>query len=1095
MTCIVLLLQVCEETLTAHTAKLGEIRELVAGIASAVGLDANALLGGEVEQLGRRLQDVRESLTAIADAAEAKDKINKKKKAEINETRNYLNDLHNAVNVLSDENGAEDEKLQLLRDHLLALGKTEGQIQKIKNETADLSRTKPDTSIIDILQLWQQVFTETFQQYHRLSSRLIKNEEGVGALRLWKEYLMHVQQFLSESIPVDYPSLTEHIHLCEIHQNLLITQQNVLNPENTRKLTSELSVLEQFNSLTNIHNETLSNIMKRHSMIRDRLDAWNRYTEDQNKILNWLKNTEKERERLQLRFIHIRRIQQIIARINALLSKIPYGEEQAQQLARQQKVLLEFSDEAFATSIRMEHAAITQRISNLQAGLNTWKLFLERVLNLVRTYEERVTTTQNIFDSIQDIITNAAHDDQTLTHSGIAHKLNNLKRTKDRLESMTKNLEQLRVMQEELKECINPSDMKTINQKIWLLWQQQQDLAHQLSLLCHELDEKLGLRSMFDSRQARFINWTNELEARLDKESETGALNMKDPEEILRKLETELQAEIALKEREYIWLVATGNQLVASCGDEYSDVVIKQNLQQKTNEIQERWECLENLGRTRANKIHDMLETMSQLELRIATIRAWLTEIEKQLAEPVVFENCTKEILDRKLQEHEKLKKAIEKESGDIGEVLNLCELLLSDADVWKAHFNTETITSAMQNLEKRWKNICGVSAERKRKITLTWTLIQELLKMTTEQEQWLKTQETYINKESDSSTTKKQTKQQIQEKIRKIEKKIKELESDSPKFDILEQTYSKLLKTSCLDPENVQQLTTKVRLMIARWHSITSKARELLQRLRGEIELYKEFMSAHGNAIVGLTKIDANLTDLQHLTSPNQKASPAEQLRQMETIEDELKKQNAYLENADQLGLVIMQQSDNKEEIRTVQEFIDEYQLLWKDITERIIKYKAELKKLVQKRGIIDESVQVETLKFERDSATQVNTLPPTLQRMTSISAKDAYVMELDTALKECEPNVNDLERITSKDVPQQGSPELGTLGKKIAKIVAACQSSIELINHFHEVLLNECDATPEEARTDEVKKLTALFEALLVKAKAREQKIRELK
>lgn len=1073
---------------------MAELRQLVSGIASAVGLDGNALLGGEVEALGRKLQDVRESLTAIADIAEAREKIRGETNNELDGTRIYLDGIQKSVNGLQEDSDSNnDEKLHLLRDHLVALSKAESQIQKIKDKTLEVSTTKTDTSIIEILQLWQHVFRETFQQYHRLSSKLIRNEDGAGVLRLWYEYLMHVKQFLSESIPGDYHTLTEHQHLCEVHQNLLTTQQNVLNPNNkTLKHNADLvqlSVLEQFNSLTNIHNETLSNIMNRHSKVRDRLIAWERYNQDQAKILNWLKDMEKERERLQLRFIHIRRVPQIMARINGLLSRIPQGEEQAENLEQQQKILLEFCDEALSGSIRMEYASIIQRISNLQAGLHTWKKFLERILNLANSYEEQVSKIQLEFERYQSIITSNA-EDVPMSHSGISNKLNNLKRTRARLDDMSKDLEQLRVMQEELKECVNPSDMKTINQKMWLLWHQQQDLSHQLAILCHQFEEKLGLRSMFEARQTRFVNWTNELEKRLDKESESGALNMKEPEEILRKLETELQAEMSLKQREYNWLLQTGNQLVDGCGDEYSDVVVKQNLQSKTTEVQSRWECLENLGKTRANKIHDMMQTMSQLELRIAKIRAWLTEIEKQLSEPVIFESCTNDVVERKLQEHEKLKKSIEKESGDIGEVLNLCELLLSDADVWNAHFNTEKITTAIQNLERRWKVICGLSADRKRKITFIWNLIQEVLKLSVEQEQWLQDQENKIK--NLDTFTQKLTKEQIQEKLRKVEKKIKELESHGASFQILEQTYSKLAKSSGLEPENIQQITCKVRIMIARWHSLSSKAHEIVQKLQKEVSLYKEFVSAHSNAIVGLTKVDAHLTDLQHLTSPALRATPEKQLQEMEIIEQELSAQNIILENADKLGLLIMQQSE-KQDIVKIQEMIDEYQLLWKDIQERIIKLKSDLQKQVQRREV-DESVQVETLKFERDTATQVNTLPP-LQRMTSISAKDAYIMELTSAIDECVVNINDLESLVNKEVPQQGSPELNTSGKKISKLSANCQSSVELINHLHNVLLNECDASQEEAQTEKIEFLSNKFVTLLEEAKSKELKIRELK
>lgn len=67
-----------------------------------------------------------------------------------------------------------------------------------------------------IFQLWQQVFRETFQQYHRLSARLVKSEDRVAALKLWQEYLLHVQAFLASDIPDDYSTLTEQQNLCQV---------------------------------------------------------------------------------------------------------------------------------------------------------------------------------------------------------------------------------------------------------------------------------------------------------------------------------------------------------------------------------------------------------------------------------------------------------------------------------------------------------------------------------------------------------------------------------------------------------------------------------------------------------------------------------------------------------------------------------------------------------------------------------------------------------------------------------------------------------------------------------------------------------------
>lgn len=79
--------------MSAHAARLAELKELVADIAAAVGLDAKALLGGEVEALGQRLQDVRKSLTTLADVAEERAEARKEAKNELNGARDYLDSI------------------------------------------------------------------------------------------------------------------------------------------------------------------------------------------------------------------------------------------------------------------------------------------------------------------------------------------------------------------------------------------------------------------------------------------------------------------------------------------------------------------------------------------------------------------------------------------------------------------------------------------------------------------------------------------------------------------------------------------------------------------------------------------------------------------------------------------------------------------------------------------------------------------------------------------------------------------------------------------------------------------------------------------
>lgn len=967
------------------------------------------------------------------------------------------------------------------------MGKTENNLQNLRQKSSELSpANRSDSTILEILQLWQRVFRETFQQYHRLSSQLIRGEDGAAALRLWQEYLGHVQAFLATSIPEDYHSLSEHRHICEVHENLLASQRKVLLSKSDQNglLAAGIvddSVLQQFLQLTNLHNETLAQIMDRHAEVEQRLNAWDRYRIAQSKLLSWLKDAEKERSKLQLRYVHMRRVPKVMQRIQHLIAKIPQGEEQSEGLRKQQDILLPYCDEALATSVRMEHAAITQRLTNLRAALETWKDFLQRILDLGKSYESQVKALQEPFQEIQQII-----DSSTVptSNAGMRSCLDNLRLQRTRLVSLTSNLEDLGVTQEQLKECVSPADMKTINQMVWILWQQHGDLDHQLSIQCHRLEERLGLGEMFANRKDRLVTWIGDVDRRLSHRNEA----MRDPEEVLRRLETELISEIALKEREKDWVLNTGRDLISAYGDADAERDQKREVQEQVDDVRKRWDQLNHSVQTRKSKLHDIMQTMNQLETRIAQIRIWLFQIETQLSAPLVITSCTKSAIDEKLKEQDNIQKSLELESGNVGEVLNLCELLVADTDAWKAHFDTTGILTAMDNLERRWKNVCGQTAERKRRILNIWKLLQEVIKLSTEHEPWLKEKETVLSVVDKSIPQLNQ--EQIQQSMCEIEKLITDVESHNPALQILEQSYSKLYKASGIEPENLQKLIAPARSMLTRWYALIPTGNDILDKLNKELTAYRDFVTAHGKAVVNLTRLDGKLTQLQHLSKPE--SNSASRMKEIESLENDLKEIGEVLKEADELGLVVMKKCAGKtEDITTIQEMIDEYQHLWSDIDERL----RNLKKQTVVPQEIDESVQVETLKFERDSAVQVNTLQSPLIRMTSITAKDAYMYELNAAIKESTGHLDNLEELVSMEAPTEGSPELAATAMRLSKIIAACKSSVELVKHLSELLVSESAATEEEAQCKVVKEILERYERLLELARDREQHIKNLR
>jgi len=111
----------------------------------------------------------------------------------------------------------------------------------------------------------------------------------------------------------------------------------------------------------------------------------------------------------------------------------------------------------------------------------------------------------------------------------------------------------------------------------------------------------------------------------------------------------------------------------------------------------------------------------------------------------------------------------------------------------------------------------------------------------------------------------------------------LRDIESHSPALQILDQTYAKLVKDSGLELENLQQLTSVVRSMLLHWHQLTPTAVDIIQRLREELQVYRDFVTAHGKAVVSLTQVDVRLTQIQHLATPEQAAVPSERLKQLQ--------------------------------------------------------------------------------------------------------------------------------------------------------------------------------------------------------------------
>lgn len=73
----------------------------------------------------------------------------------------------------------------------------------------------------------------------------------------------------------------------------------------------------------------------------------------------------------------------------------------------------------------------------------------------------------------------------------------------------------------------------------------------------------------------------------------------------------------------------------------------------------------------------------------------------------------------------QEVQRDIEKHSTGVASVLNLCEVLLHDCDACSTETGCDSIQQSTRGLERRWRNICAMSMERRLKsVTFTQLIL-----------------------------------------------------------------------------------------------------------------------------------------------------------------------------------------------------------------------------------------------------------------------------------------------------------------------------------------------------------------------------------
>uniref|UniRef100_A0AAY4B6K7 KASH domain-containing protein n=1 Tax=Denticeps clupeoides TaxID=299321 RepID=A0AAY4B6K7_9TELE len=263
----------------------------------------------------------------------------------------------------------------------------------------------------------------------------------------------------------------------------------------------------------------------------------------------------------------------------------------------------------------------------------------------------------------------------------------------------------------------------------------------------------------------------------------------------------------------------------------------------------------------RVRKLKETLVTVQQLDKNMSNLRTWLSRIEAELAKPVVYGVCHSDEIQRKLAEHQDLQRDIEQHSEGVASVLTLCDVLLHDADACGSDLENDSIQQTTHSLDRRWRNICAMSMERRMRIEETWRLWCKFQDDYARFEDWLNTAERTAANPSTTDVLYTSAK----EELKKFEAFQRQVHERLTQLELVNKQYRRLAR------ENRTDAGSRLKVMVnegnQRWDSLQRRVAAILRRLKHFTSQREEFEGTREGILVWLTEMDLQLTNVEHFS------------------------------------------------------------------------------------------------------------------------------------------------------------------------------------------------------------------------------------
>ncbi|XP_054826558.1 nesprin-2-like isoform X2 [Eublepharis macularius] len=754
------------------------------------------------------------------------------------------------------------------------------------------------------------------------------DEKFLQRCQKWVQFLERMKESLKENVAGTLEELQEQQRDYEILQAEISIHQQIFNSivskalhvlesgeaENRTEFISKLTLLkEQWQSAVRMARQRKSEIdglVKQWHKFRTLLQDLTKSLKETNSFVAAVKSQDKRR------WHQVRDLRHDFKNKEVLLQRwqpryslaLDIGEELLVLADPEAKAVIQKERSQLQESWSHTQLQVGEMMKQLQGTIQAWE-------SSERQIEELHRRLQEFKARIKDPLPAEQNELQT--------EKEHMKELEKSLASWNRSLQDLGTVKADLAHCLLAEDVMVLREQVQNLHRQWEELCLRVSLRKQEIEDRLNAWTVFNEKNKELCAWLVQMESKVLQSADISI------EDMIDKLQKDCMEEInQFSENKLVPLKQMGDQLIKASNK--SRVV---EIDEKLNKINDRWQHLFDVIGGRVKKLKETFAFIQQLDKNMSNLRSWLARIESELSKPVVYDICDDQEIQKRLAEQQNLQRDIEQHSAGVESVFNICEVLLHDSDACANETECDSIQQTTRSLDRRWRNICAMSMERRMKIEETWRLWQKFLDDYSRFEDWLKTAErtaAYPNSSEVAYTNAK-------EELKKFEAFQRQIHERLTQLELINKQYRRLAR------ENRTDSASKLKQMVhegnQRWDNLQKRVAAILRRLKHFTNQWEEFVGTKDSILVWLTEMDLQLTNVEHFSEGNFD----DKMRQLNGFQQEI---TLNINKIDQLivfGEHLIQKSEPSDAV-VIEEELEELHKYCQEVFGRVSRFHQKL-------------------------------------------------------------------------------------------------------------------------------------------------------